>query len=105
MALLWDSSAPRSVTDVHTELSKERELAYTTIMTVLDRLAKKGMARRELVGRAWQYEAADPQHVVVARQLAALVEPLAPEVRRAALREFREQLDDADLEASELTTT
>lgn len=96
MELLWSSSEPRSVADVHEALSAERELAYTTVMTVLDRLAKKGMARRELVNRAWQYEAADPQHVVVAREMGALLTGLAVDVRRAALAELAQSLSDDD---------
>lgn len=93
MELLWQSTEARTVTELHLKLGQERELAYTTVMTVLDRLAKKGLARRELVGRAWQYEAADPQHVVVSRQLAELVANLDPDVRRAALRDFQAQLE------------
>ena len=55
MDLLWSSSAPLSVADVHSLLSAERELAYTTVMTVLDRLSKKNVVTRQLDGRAWLY--------------------------------------------------
>ena len=58
MAVLWERDAAASVRDVHEQLAAERELAYTTVMTVLDRLAKKGIVRRELGGRAWLYRPA-----------------------------------------------
>lgn len=96
MEILWESSESRSVADVHAIMNEERELAYTTVMTVLDRLAKKGLARRELVNRAWQYEPADPQPVVVAREMAALLAGLKSPVRTEALVELSKSLSDED---------
>lgn len=58
MRVLWDSGEPMSVRQVHGVLATERDLAYTTVMTVLVRLVDKGMAERELDGRAWHYRAA-----------------------------------------------
>lgn len=85
MELLWAADKPCSVSDVHLLLSRERELAYTTVMTVLDRLAKKGLAERELVARAWQYRAATSQAQVIAGEMAAALSAGSREVRLAAL--------------------
>lgn len=57
MRVLWDHDGARSVRDVLDSLGDE-DLAYTTVMTVLDRLARKGTVARERVGRAWLYRAA-----------------------------------------------
>ncbi len=58
MDVLWrPETPPRSVREVLDELTG-RDLAYTTVLTVLDRLAKKGFVHRILDGRAWQYTAA-----------------------------------------------
>ncbi|MHB1009523.1 MAG: BlaI/MecI/CopY family transcriptional regulator [Propionibacteriaceae bacterium] len=46
--------APLSVRGVHDALDSS-ELAYTTIMTVLDRLARKRILLRERDGKAWLY--------------------------------------------------
>jgi predicted transcriptional regulator len=54
MTQLWESAGPLSVRQVH-EALRGRDLAYTTVMTVLDRLAKKGVVTRERDGRAWLY--------------------------------------------------
>lgn len=97
MELLWASDAPQSVADVHARLSVERELAYTTVMTVLDRLSKKGLVDRVLVSRAWQYTARNPQAVVIAREMEALLVGVAPEVREAALNEFLSTLEPDEL--------
>lgn len=55
MAVLWRAKTPLSVREVHERLHYSREVAYTTVMTVLDRLAKKEVVERALVGRAWVY--------------------------------------------------
>lgn len=57
MEILWQQDKPVSVREIHEDLLKVRSLAYTTVMTVLDRLAKKGIAHREREGRAWLYVA------------------------------------------------
>ena len=54
MDVLWDRSGPATVREVVDGLDG-RDLAYTTVMTVLDRLAGKGMVERERAGRAWSY--------------------------------------------------
>ena len=60
MDVLWETPEPLTVRQVSGQLT-ERDLAHTTVMTVLDRLAKKGFARRERDGRAWRYRAAESQ--------------------------------------------
>lgn len=96
MELLWDSSSPKSVADVLAELDTGRELAYTTVMTVLDRLAKKHLVTRERVDRAWQYLPAESQDVVVGKDLAVALEDVPPAVRLKALRGFCASLSDVE---------
>ncbi|ONI77524.1 transcriptional regulator [Kribbella sp. ALI-6-A] len=61
MEQLWAADAALTVREVHERLSLTRELAYTTVMTVLDRLAKKKLTERERDGKAWRYRAAAPR--------------------------------------------
>ncbi len=44
-----------NVKDVRRELIASRNLAYTTVMTVLDRLTRKGCVARRKVGRSYLY--------------------------------------------------
>ena len=53
MDVLWRARAPLAVREVSGKLC--RELAYTTVMTTLDRLYKKGLAAREKDGTAFRY--------------------------------------------------
>lgn len=56
MDTVWSASGPVTVRGVLEQLH-ERGLAYTTVMTVLDNLHRKGWLVRELDGRAYQYQA------------------------------------------------
>jgi predicted transcriptional regulator len=58
MERLWRADSPRTVREMHTELTADRPLAYTTVMTVMDKLHRKGWLTREPVGRAYAYTTA-----------------------------------------------
>lgn len=58
MDLLWRESDALTVREIRRELSGGRDRAYTTVMTVLDRLYRKGFVHRERDGRAYRYRAA-----------------------------------------------
>jgi predicted transcriptional regulator len=59
MEVLWArvdaGQGAATAREVGRALADERDLAHTTVMTVLDRLAKKGFLQRERDGRAWRY--------------------------------------------------
>lgn len=54
MEILWKSS-PLSVTEVEQKLQKKREIAHTTVLTILDRMHGKGVLLREKQGKAYVY--------------------------------------------------
>jgi predicted transcriptional regulator len=56
MDRLWEQGRPMLVREMVEALSGERSLAYTTVMTVMENLHRKGWLRRERDGRAWRYE-------------------------------------------------
>lgn len=55
MDRLWTWARPASVREMLDDLNKDRDLAYTTVMTVMDNLHRKGWLTRELDGRAYRY--------------------------------------------------
>lgn len=57
MERVWRGS-PVTVGDVWQALRKERDLAYTTVKTVMSRLAEKGYLKRRTKERAYTYEPA-----------------------------------------------
>ena len=66
MTQLWDAGEPLTVRQVHERLSRQRDLAYTTVMTVLDRLAKKGVVLQQKADRAYKYAAAQSREEMTA---------------------------------------
>ena len=54
MNALWPSGEA-TVRQIQEALRPTRPRAYTTIMTILDRLAQKGVVQRRKSGRAWVY--------------------------------------------------
>lgn len=57
MTRVWEWNRPVTVREVLEDLARERTIAYTTVMTVMDNLRQKGWLRREADGRAYRYEA------------------------------------------------
>lgn len=57
MEELWKKKTA-SVKEVHQSLCQKKGLAYTTVMTVMDRLAKKGYLKRKKAGRSYLYQPA-----------------------------------------------
>ena len=55
MSALWDRGEPASVREVLSALRPERQLAYNTVLTVVDNLYKKGRLERGRDGRAYRY--------------------------------------------------
>jgi predicted transcriptional regulator len=56
MDRLWEQGRPMLVREMVDDLHGQRPLAYTTVMTVMENLHRKGWLRRERDGRAWRYE-------------------------------------------------
>ncbi|KGN31692.1 transcriptional regulator [Knoellia sinensis KCTC 19936] len=109
MELLWSGAADRpqgaSVREVLEGLPADRDLAYTTVMTVLDRLAKKGLVTRERDGRAWRYTPAGTRESLTAETMRASLGDATD--RRTALLHFLdgatpEELDDLRAALSEV---
>ncbi len=73
MKVLWGRSAA-SVAQVRAALP--RPLAYTTVMTVLDRMSVKGVVARRKHGRAYLYSAALPREAARARAVQQLISDL-----------------------------
>ena len=73
MHVLWETGAA-NVQMVQQKL--KRELAYTTVQTMLNILQKKGKAKRTLKDRAYFYKPAVSRKQVVSKHVADLVDRL-----------------------------
>ena len=88
MEVLWRKSRRASVREIHEVLERGRTIAYTTVMTTMDRLWKKGLLLRESEAKAylyWPKHSQDEFHRLVAAQV---VDSLMPEVSEPLLASF-----------------
>ena len=96
---LWDTDEPQTVRQVHDAVCTRRPLAYTTIMTVLQRLAKKNLVVQHRDDRAHRYAPTHGRDELVAGLMVDALDQAADSGSRvAALVHFVERvgLDEAD---------
>ena len=99
MDVLWSSPTAMAVRDVQAALAKERDLAYTTVMTVMDRLARKGMTTQRKEGRAYTYAARTSRAEMTADLMRGTLSDLGSGEREPALVAFVEEASAEDLAA------
>lgn len=102
MEVVWARSAPTTVKDVAIALGG-RDLAYTTVMTTLDRLFKKGLLEREKRSHAYVYRPAVSRSGYERHLVSDLLEGLNGASREALLAGFLDfaSADPAGLDALE----
>ena len=73
MKVLWDGG-PATVQEVQERVGATRQLAYTTVQTMLNILVRKKRAKRTLADRAYRYRAAVSREKAAGTALHDLVE-------------------------------
>ena len=92
MDVLWCTGTPLTVREVLERMPPHRALAYTTVMTVLGNLLRKGMLEREPVGRAFSYHPTVTRQGAAAASLREILD--ASEDPRSVLLHFAETATD-----------
>ncbi len=90
LELLWRRPHGLSVREAQAELPGS--LAYTTVMTTLDRLYKKGVLERQRQGRAFRYAARETREAFAAGRLRRALDRL---LGRGSARPILSTLVDA----------
>jgi len=90
---LWILESPATPAEVLDAL--DADLAYTTVMTILTRLADKGLVVRERRGRAYAYAPVVSEAELTAQRMHAVLEGSSD--RRAALNGFVQSLSKREL--------
>ena len=97
MDRLWTRNAVSTVRDIFDDLSQDRRIAYTTVMSTMDNLHRKGMVTRTRVGRAYHYLPAQTRE----EYTASLLEDALADGgdRQHVLMHFVDRLDSSQLDA------
>lgn len=86
-----------TVRDVLNALNRKRSLAYTTVMTVMSRLADKGLLLIEKQGKAYTYKAALTREEFESRVAAQIIQALIADFGGdIALSQFVKELSGVD---------
>lgn len=97
---LWAADEePLTVREVHGALAGSRDVAYTTVMTVLDRMSRKGLVEQQREGRAYRYRALSSRSEMTAELMRDTLGEFAEADRHAALVAFVGDASEADREA------
>jgi predicted transcriptional regulator len=105
MGVIWAADSRVTGRAVVDELNRERAVAYTTVLTVMDRLVVKGMLTKQRTGRAHTYQAATSRASYTAELMASVLG--SSDDRSAVLLHFVEQIppDQADALQAALDAT
>ena len=97
MDQLWDNTGPQTVRQVHRALSARRQLAYSTVMTVLQRLAGKSLVTQIRDDRAYQYLPNHGREELVADLMVDALREASGD-RQAALLQFVKRVAAEDVD-------
>jgi predicted transcriptional regulator len=96
MEIVWKHQ-PISVSDALSALNQQnRNLAYTTVMTIMSRLADKGWLVSEKRGRAYYYRAVHSRQEAEAKTVSEVVRALLDDFGDLAVAQFVKELDEVD---------
>jgi len=95
MECMWDLGSA-SVRRVHECLQEDRNIAYTTVMTVMTRLAEKGLLDRMQEGRAYIYSPVQSRDAFCTGVIKNVMTGLLGQTGRPVLAHFVENLDGED---------
>jgi predicted transcriptional regulator len=73
MEIVWSSDRPVTGRQVVDELARSRPVVYTTVLTVMDRLARKGLLDKQPTGKAHTYRAVQSREAYTAQRMASLL--------------------------------
>jgi predicted transcriptional regulator len=97
MQLVWDHDDPVTVRELVGELAPQRPIAYTTVMSTMDNLHRKGWLARVKEGKAYRYTATASREEYSARLMQEALADGGDTV--AVLSHFVAHMDGAESEA------
>lgn len=97
MAAVWKLGEAK-VEDVRVLLPARNRRAYTTVQTVMNRLAERGLLTRERSGNAFVYRAKYEEGDYLAERIGQRLAEASPDARRQALVSLIEDLEPGELD-------
>jgi predicted transcriptional regulator len=101
MEVIWLKNTEVSVRDVFETLAGAREIAYTTVMTIMGRLAEKGILAKHKEKNAFLFSPVISREDFTAQMVDNVVDDLLSDFSEAAMASFISRVGNKDLEAIE----
>lgn len=95
MNVVWRREAA-TVRDVFGTLKTKRRLAYTTVMTVMNRLVDKGLLKRHEQGACFCYQPTRARQAYMAQASRRVIDDLLTSYGSVAVAQFLDRLDITD---------
>ncbi|MDP3970527.1 MAG: BlaI/MecI/CopY family transcriptional regulator [bacterium] len=95
MQIVWSQGCVK-VRCVYDKIKCNRKIAYTTVMTTMDRLEKKKILKRVKVGKAYEYRAVNDQVQLNKKMSRAIIESLINNYGNLAIAQFVDMVDKID---------
>lgn len=92
MSCLWQHKR-QTVRDVYQCLRHKRKIAYTTVMTIMNRLTKKSLLVRKKVGKAYSYSAKQTKKEVVQDLVHKTISDLVKRYGSEAIAAFADEIE------------
>jgi predicted transcriptional regulator len=91
MEIIWQKDKT-SVREVYETLRLEREIAYTTVMTIMGRLADKNLLSKETVGNAYHYTPTVSRNEFAKKVVTEVLDGLFEDFAEPAMSHFVDKL-------------
>ncbi len=95
MEIIW-AQGETTVRQVHKKLQPKRKLAYTTVMTVMSRLADKGILQRVRQGAAYLYRPASSREEFLHSSVRKVMQELVRDFTAPTIQQFVESIERED---------
>lgn len=95
MQIVW-TEEKSTVRDVYEKLRLQREIAYTTVMTIMSRLAEKKLLEKEQIGNAYVYRPTISEQEFARKVVSEVLDGLLEEFAEPAISHFVDRLSNED---------
>ncbi|MBW6463209.1 MAG: BlaI/MecI/CopY family transcriptional regulator [Firmicutes bacterium] len=96
MEIIWKKNCEVSVRDVLDALTKRRDLAYTTVMTIMGRLEEKNILEKRKVGNAFIFKPVLSREEFTGQVVGGLIDDLLNDFSDTAMSHFIRRVEEKD---------
>lgn len=96
MEIIWSRSSHVTIRDVWEDILSYRDISFNTVMTVMNRLAKKGLLRREQGRNAYLFQPVQSKGEFLKEVSRQVARGLVEDFGESAIAQFVEAVDAVD---------